>query len=343
MTDKKLTIGFIGNGRSTNRYHIPYLLVRKDKFRIKTICARSPENSAWKRLTDAAYTADLEGMLNDPELDLVVVATPMESHFGLVRQVLEAGKNCVCEKPFTPTAAQAEELFALAQQRGVMLQCYQNRRFDSDFLTMQRVIESGKLGNIFEVELHFDYYRPEVPEKSTEFDPAQTFLLGYGCHMLDQVISYFGVPEHVHYDVRQLLGHGRMNDYFDLDLFCGDKKVSIASSYFRVKRRPSVVVYGTRGTFLKDSADKQEQHLKMFCFPGSPDFGVDTPSEYGVLSYYDSVGNYHEERVPSEVGDYGRYYDAVYQTLVCGAPPLVKPEETIAQLRILEKGVEGLS
>lgn len=342
MTDKKLRIGFIGNGRSANRYHIPYLLVRQDKFHIKTIYARNLEKSVWKRVPGIAYIENLAELLDDPEIDLIVVSTPLEGHFDLVRRVLEAGKNCVCEKPFTFTAAQAEELFSLARRRGVMLQSYQNRRFDSDFLTAQRVIETGKLGDIFEVEMHFDYYRPEVPASVKQFDPAHTFLFGYGCHMLDQAISYFGIPEDVHYDVRQILGRGRMNDYFDLDLFCGNKKIIISSSYFRVKSRPSITVYGTRGTFLKESTDKQEQHLKMFYFPGQPGFGVDQPSDYGVLSYYDGEGIYHEERVISETGDYGRYYDSVYQTIMCGAAPLVRPEETIEQIRILEAGLKGI-
>lgn len=223
------------------------------------------------------------------------------------------------------------------------LQCYQDRRFDSDFLTMQKVIRSRKLGRIFEAEMHAGYYRPEVPETRTGFDAAHSFLLGYSCHMLDQAIACFGIPEHVRYDVRQLLGRGRMNDYFDVDLFYTDKKINLSSSYFRARRRPSVTVSGTRGVFMKESADKQEQHLKLSYLPGQPGFGVDQPSEYGLLTWYDDLGRYHEERVVSEAGDYGRYYDALYRTLVRGVPPLVSPEHTIAQIRILEKGLEGLS
>lgn len=93
------------------------------------------------------------------------------------------------------------------------MQCYQNRRYDSDFLTVQKVIESGKLGNLLEVEMHYDYYRPEIPLNVHEYVGYNGYLYGHGCHTLDQVISYFGKPEKIHYDVRQLLGSGRMNDY----------------------------------------------------------------------------------------------------------------------------------
>lgn len=112
--------------------------------------------------------------------------------------------------------------------------------------------------------MHFDYYRPEIPESVDHFDPAMSYLYGHGCHTLDQVISYFGKPDDIHYDVRQLLGSGRMNDYFDLDLYYGTLKVSVKSSYFRVKSRPSFIVYGKKGMFEKYSKDRQEEHLKLF-------------------------------------------------------------------------------
>ena len=129
-----------------------------------------------------------------------------------------------------------------------------------------------------------------------------------------------------------------MNDYFDLDLHYDQLKVSIRSSYFRLKSRPSFAVYGTKGVFIKQTEDQQEHDLKHFYLPGSdhPDFGVDTPDQYGTLTYVADDGSYHEEKVVSEVGDYSRVYEAVYQSLVHGAPKLVKDEETLAQLQILE-------
>ena len=111
------------------------------------------------------YTDKAEELLQDPEIDVIVVTTPPQAHAMAARQIIEAGKNVVVEKPFTHSAEEAQALFDLAREKGVKIQCYQNRRFDSDFLTVQKVIESGKLGEITEVEMSFDYYRPEVPEK----------------------------------------------------------------------------------------------------------------------------------------------------------------------------------
>ena len=339
---KKLMIGFIGNGKSTNRYHSPFILTRKDTMQIKTIYARHPEKTDWARIEGVTYTSDLDSLLSDPEIDVIVVTTPHQFHASYARKVLEAGKNCVVEKPFTTTSAEARELFALAEEKGVMLQCYQNRRFDSDFLTVQKVIESGKLGDLLELEMHFDYYRPEIPESVHEFRPEWSYLYGHGCHTLDQVISYFGKPDRIHYDVRQLLGEGRMNDYFDLDLYYGVLKVSVKSSYFRVKSRPSFIVYGKKGMFEKYAKDRQEEDLKKFYLPeGHTDFGLDQPKDYGTLIYMDEAG-YHEEKVPTVKGDYARYYDALYETLINGAPQLVKPEETILQIEMLETGVKDM-
>lgn len=133
-----------------------------------------------------------------------------------------------------------------------------------------------------------------------------------------------------------------MNDYIDLDLFYGAAKVSVRSSYFRIKSRPSFVVYGMNGMFAKETSDRQEEHLKLSYLPGRPGFGVDEPRHYGTLTYMDDHGAYHEEKVVSEVGDYGRIYDGAYASIVLGAPKIVTDAQTIELIDILEKGIQPL-
>ncbi len=336
-----LTIGYIGNGKSVNRYHLPFVLQRSN-IKVKTIYEKFPQ-TVWEKIEDVNYTTEINELLNDAEIQLVVVCTLHDSHYEYAKLALENNKNCLVEKPFVENSKQARELFALAKEKGLLIQAYQNRRFDSDFLTVQKVIEEGKLGELLEVEMHFDYYRPEIPESSKEFRPEWSYLYGHGCHTLDQVISYFGKPDKIHYDVRQLLGTGRMNDYFDLDLYYGTLKVSVKSSYFRVKERPSFVVYGKRGSFVKQTKDRQEEHLKMFYMPVNDDFGVDTLEHYGTLTYVDDNGDMHEEKVKSVDGDYGRVYDDVYGVIINGKEPTITEEQTVLQIEILEKGVSGLS
>lgn len=335
-----LTIGYIANGKSTNRYHLPFVLQRKDKIKVKTIYDLDVINVKWKKIEGIHYTSNLNELLNDPSIQLIVVCTTQLYHYEYAKMALMHGKHVLVEKPFMMTYEQAKEIFALAKEKGLLVQCYQNRRYDSDFLTVQKVIESQKLGELLEIEMHFDYFRPEVPENVHEYQFFNSYLYGHGCHTIDQVISYFGKPDHVHYDVRQLLGKGRMNDYFDLDFYYGNLKISIKSSYFRIKERPSFIVYGKKGMFVKVKKDRQEEHLKLFYMPNHEDFGVDLLEHYGVLTYQDENGMIKEETVPSVKGDYGRVYDALYETIINGKDPVVKDEETLWQMEILETGAK---
>lgn len=336
-----LKIAYIGNGKSTNRYHLPFALKLKDKIQVKTIYSPSGK-IRWKPIEGVHYTTELADILEDEEIQLVVVTTPLKWHYHYAKLILQHGKNALIEKPFTENSQDAKELFRLAKAKGLFLQCYQNRRFDSDFLTTQKVIESGKLGELLEVEMHYDYFRPEVPLNVKKFSKEFSYLYGHGCHTVDQVLSYFGDPDDIHYDVRQLLGENRMNDYFDLDFYYGKLKVSIKSSYFRLKPRPSFVVYGTKGVFVKITKDRQEEHLKLFYMPEHADFGIDLPEHYGTLTYLDDKNKYHEEKVISEVGDYSRVYQGVYDSIIEKKPKVIKDLETIHQMEILEAGIKSM-
>ena len=138
-----------------------------------------------------------------------------------------------------------------------------------------------------------------------------------------------------------------MNDYYDIDLFYKREngkslKITVKGSYFRVKPRASFIVYGTRGCFIKETEDRQEEHLKLFYMPDHPDFGIDSPKHYGTLIYYDNKGNYHEEKVISEKGDYGRVYDDLYEAIKNGKEKTIKDEEILYQIKILEEGSKNL-
>lgn len=333
-----LNIGYIGNGKSTNRYHLPFVLQRNN-IKVKTIYGRNIININWTKIPSINYTSNLTELLNDNEIQLVVICTMQDSHYEYAKLVLEHNKHVLVEKPFTTTSKEAEELFRLAKEKGLIIQCYQNRRYDSDFLTVQKVIDSGKLGELYEVEMHFDYYRPEVPESITDWKFYDSFLYGHGCHTIDQVISYFGKPDRINYDVRALLGKGRFNDYFDLDLFYENLKVSVKSSYFRIKPRPSFVLYGQKGMFIKESKDRQEEHLKEFYMPNNKDFGMDLEEHFGILSTVDFKGNITEVKIPTITGDYGKVYDDLYEVIINGKEKVIKDDETLLLMKILEEGI----
>lgn len=346
MADRILNIGFIGNGKGTNRYHAPFSLALPHKFSIKTIQSRHL-GGPWPRIPGVEYTTDMAAMLADPTIDIVEISTPHDTHYVLAKAALQAGKHVVCDKAFVGTVAEAEELFALAADKGVTVQCYQNRRFDSDYLTARKVMESGKLGRVFEVVTHYDYWRPEFVElgKTGQYSRLAGIVYSHSCHCVDQLIAWFGVPDRWHAEARQLYGEGRPDLYFDFDLYYDELgiKATAAANYTCAIQRPSFELYGDMGTFVKAEKDQQERDLKHFYLPvGHADFGLDTPEQWGTLRYYDKDYHMHEERVETVRSTYSGFYEALYETVANGAPQLVKPAETIAQLRILEDATKDL-
>lgn len=338
MADRIVNVAYIGNGKSTNRYHVPFVLARPQKFRVSAFFARHVDHSKWAAVPGARYTTDMDDILGDPEVDVVEITTPPALHYAQARQALEAGKHVVVDKPFAGSLEQAQELFDLAARKGVTVQCFQNRRFDSDYLTARKVVESGKLGHVFEVVTAYDYFRPnqytDVPYKRED-----GVAYGHASHCLDQIISWFGLPDRVHADCRQLQGEGYANDYFDYDLYYDDLglKCTAQANYSMGFLRPSFLVCGKRGAYLRWEKDQQERDLKRFYLPaGHEDFAAEKVEQWGTLRYLDDEGVLHEERVEPVRSTYSLYYDALYETVVHGAPQLVRPEETLAQMRILE-------
>ncbi|EPY6731599.1 oxidoreductase [Klebsiella quasipneumoniae] len=332
-----LHCAFIGFGKSTTRYHLPYVLHRQDRWQVAHIYRRraKPEEQA-PQYSHIHFTSDLDEVLNDPQVRLVVVCTHADSHFDYAKKALEAGKNVLVEKPFTPTLEEAKTLFALANSKGLTVTPYQNRRFDSCFLTTKKVIESGKLGELVEIESHFDNYRPLA--ETNPGGPQNGEFYGLGVHTLDQIISLFGHPDHVAYDLRSLRNKANPDDTFEAQLFYGDLKAIVKTSHLVQIDYPKFIVHGHKGSFVKYGIDQQETSLKANIMPGEPGFGAD--DSVGELVYVNEAGETVREAVPLESGDYGRVYDALYDTLVNGQPNYVKESDVLTNMEILQRGFE---
>ncbi|MGL5241055.1 MAG: oxidoreductase [Kluyvera ascorbata] len=330
-----LHCAFIGFGKSTTRYHLPYVLHRKADWHVAHIYRRSPKpDEQAPQYAHIHFTSELDDILNDPQVKLVVVCTHADSHFEYAKKALEAGKNVLVEKPFTPTLAEAKELFALAKSKGLTISPYQNRRFDSCFLTTKKVIESGKLGQIVEIESHFDNYRPV--DAGQPGLPQDGVFYGLGVHTLDQIIALFGRPQQVSYDIRHLRNKANPDDTFEAQLFYGDLKAIVKSSHLVKLAYPKFIVHGHKGSFIKYGIDQQETSLKANIMPGEPGFGAD--NSVGLLEYVDDDGNTVREEVMIETGDYGRVYDALYDTLVNGRKNFVSESDALTNMEILERG-----
>ena len=336
--DQRIVVGIVGYDKRVNVFHIPYLLCRQDRFLIRKIYTIGTDVEEREAEENIQYTNRLIDLIDDPEIDLILVNTPIGTHEELIWKILENRKHCIVEKPFVFTAIQAENLFRFAEEKGCVLQVYQNRRYDSDYLTLKRVLDSGFLGSLSELELCYenDYL---IDSESSGFHLGYPGLYDCGADVIDQIISLFGEPDDISYNINAVQGAGHGNDYLDIDLFYKGLKVSARAGCNCSEKRPGMRAIGSRGSYIKRGGNLQNAYLQNGCNSDSAGFGTDRTENYGTLSYYEQNGTFHEEAVQSAVGDYGRFYDAVYECIRLNGAMPVDPRETIQVYEILEEGL----
>ncbi|POP47234.1 oxidoreductase [Superficieibacter electus] len=328
-----LKIAFVGYGNSVRNYHLPYL-VNVNEIVVKKIFRREQDRindmkaEAW--YPDVEFTSQIKNIYLDDEIELIVVNTHVDTHAEYAIGALKHGKNVLVEKPFAHNAEEARRIFALAEEKGLIVMANQNRRYDGDFLTLKKVIDSGKLGNIVEIQSHYDYFNPVAVK------PGFGMLYGLAVHTLDQMWSIFGQPDRVVYDVRSFYYPGEGDDFVDIDLFYGGTKVTIKCSQFVKKEFPKFVVHGDKGSFIKYSSGHQ---VKNPHGPTVVNFSPEEEKQWGELYYRDEHGQDRLEKVPSEVTDYGLLYRALYQSIRTGAAKPVRDDEVLGVMQLLEQGV----
>lgn len=322
--------GLIGFGLGGTVFHAP-LIEAVDGLELAAVATSRGEAVAAAYPGVPAVVA--EALIADPTIELVVVSTPNASHAALARAALEAGKHVVVDKPLTPSAAEAEALIALAAARGRLLVPFHNRRWDSDFLALRALVESGRLGEILLFEAHWDRFRPDPVQawkESPEAGAGQ--LLDLGPHMLDQALLLFGMPEAVDGDLASQRIGGRIDDYFALTLHYGARRVALASSRLVAAPRPRFALHGRGGSFVKYGLDPQEPALRAGGRVTDPDHGVEDPVAYGVLTLPDGS----RETLPSARGDYRHFYAGLVAAIQGRTSPPVAAEDALAGLLIIE-------
>jgi len=240
-----LVVAYIGFGNSVCRYHLPYVERRKETIKVKYIYRREEdrvddmERETW--YPNITFTSDIDKVMNDKEVNLIVVNTPDQFHVYYTKLAMNHGKNVLCEKPFAMTAKEAQEVFDEAKEKGVVVMANQNRRFDADMRTVRKVIQSGVLGDIVEVESHYDYYRPSICERK-EFG----MLYGLAVHPIDQIIGEFGFPKKLVYDCRSIDNPGESDDYYDIDFYYDHMKAIVKTSFYVKLDYPRFIVHGKK-------------------------------------------------------------------------------------------------
>jgi scyllo-inositol 2-dehydrogenase (NADP+) len=321
-------------------FHAPFLHVNP-RFELYSVWERE------KNLAKALYPSirvcrTLEELLADPAVELVVVNTPNYTHFDYAKQALLAGKHVIVEKPFTVTEAQGLELIALAKLTGKKLSSYQSRRFDSDYRTVKKVIDSGVLGKLVEAEMHYDRFTPTLSPKAHKETPGPGTGLLYdlGSHLIDQALQLFGDPDAVFGDFAINRDNSKVDDYMEVLLIYPSLRVRIKSSYFVREPVPSYQMYGHVGTFLKSRTDIQERHLLAGEMPGGPGWGVEPKGEEGLL-HTEVDGIVVRGNVPTEKGNYMDYFDGIYEAIRNDAPLPVTAEQAVRIIRVIEKAYES--
>lgn len=331
MSQRILNVGLIGFGLSGRYFHAPFLSVNP-RFNLKTVVERSKnEAQAYDPSIQNARTA--EAMLEDPAIDLVFICSPNDSHYRYAKQALEHGKNVVIEKPFANSEIEAQQLSDIAKSNNLIVSAYQNRRWDSDFLTIKKLIHDGALGDVVEFQSRYDRFRP-IPVANTwkeENTVGSGNLFNLGPHLIDQALDLFGTPYAVTADIRTLRTGSTVDDYFDIRLDYLNKVVILKSSLMVYAHDLRYAIHGTKGSFLKGGLDAQEETLRRGILPGGPDWGIEPEERWGKLS-----ADNRTEIIKSEAGDYMCFYDSLYEAVVNGQEPAVKPEEAVRTARVID-------
>lgn len=336
----QVRVALLSYGMSGEVFHAP-LLQAHAGFRLSTVLQRNAD-TAKLRYPDIKIVKKAEDIFNDAAIDLVVVNVPNEHHFDYAAQALNAGKHVVVEKPFTVTTEEADQLIALAKAKGKILTVFQNRRWDGDFMTVKNVIGQGWLGKVVELEVHYDRFRNYIEANTwkEEAGKGSGILYNLGSHMLDQVLTLFGMPEAVDARIRIQRPGGKVHDYYDIRMQYTDFYAIVKSSYLVREPGPRYIVHGTEGSFVKYGLDPQEQDLKNGKIPGSEEWGVEDKTYWGKLNTL--INGIHVEDYTETIpGNYPGFYQNVYDAIVHGKPLDVKPEQARDNIRLIEACYES--
>lgn len=322
-------------GMSGRVFHAPFINLHQG-FNLIGAWERSKHLIQEHYPTAESY-ATYEDLLKDSIVDLVIVNTPTYSHYDYAKQALLAGKHVVVEKAFTTTVAEAEELKAIAQEMGSVINVFQNRRWDSDFLTVKSVVDAGKLGKINEAEFRFDRFNLALSLKAHKEvpGPGAGIMKDLGPHIIDQALYLFGMPEALFADIRITRPASEVDDCFELLFYYPTMRVRLKAGYIVKELLPSYIVHGSKGSFVKNRADLQEAKLLLNEKPNLTNWSTEQESEEGILNI-DVNSASSRYTIPTLKGNYYHFYEGVYQSIANTAPPIVSADDGINVMKIIE-------
>jgi predicted dehydrogenase len=334
---EKIRVGLVGYGYASKTFHAP-LIVGTLGMELAAVSSSDATkvHADWPLMT---VVNDPQALFNDPSIDLIVIPTPNDTHFPLAQQAMAAGKHVVVDKPFTVTLSQAQQLQQQAEQSGLLLSVFHNRRWDSDFLTLKALLKEGSLGEVVYFESHFDRFRPEIRQRWREQAGAGSGIwYDLGPHLIDQTLQLFGKPETLFVDLGELRPGSQSVDYFHAVLNYGKRRVVLHSTVLAPAATARYIVHGTQGSFVKFGLDPQEDRLKVGERLPQEDWGYDMRDGIVTLS---RDGALIEKPLLTIPGNYPAYYAAIRDAINGEGTNPVPASEAISVMEMIELGLES--
>ncbi|MBE8595009.1 oxidoreductase [Xenorhabdus sp. BG5] len=329
-----LKVGLVGYGYASKTFHAP-LIAGTPNIELVAISS-SDADKVKKDWSTISVVSSPEELFRDPNIDLIVIPTPNDTHYPLAQQALAAGKHVIVDKPFTITVAQAQSLKKQAEEANLLLSVFHNRRWDSGFLTVKSIIKENKLGALKYYESHFDRYRPAVRQRWREAAGAGSGIwYDLAPHLLDQAVQLFGKPQAITTDLGMMRPDAETADYFHAQLTYPDLKVVLHATMLAAAESPVYTLHGMDGSYTKYGLDPQEERLKVGERPPRADWGYDARDGYVTLSQDDDLVT---KVVPTIPGNYGAYYAAIRDAILFGKPNPVTASEAILIMKLIEAG-----
>jgi len=335
---KIINSAIIGFGNSGQTFLAPFIDANPG-FNLKKISTSDPVKAAKAKAIypNTEVVSNAEQIINDNSIELVLIGSPNTSHLSLTKAALLAGKHVIVEKPFTITAADADERIALAKQQNKILSVHHNRRFDSGHNTVKKIIASKALGTLVEYEVHYDRFRRELRPGAWREKPlpGSGILYDLGAHLIDGALELFGTPEAVTCMMLTQRPGLEVEDNFEIILSYPGLKVTLKAGMLVKVPGPTYVLYGDHGTFIKYGMDVQEEALKKGLKPNTADWGLEPEAIWGKLTTEENGADV-THTIESEPGRYQDYFQNVYDAIAEGKELIVKPDQARQTIRIIE-------
>ena len=334
--EKPIVTALLSYGMSGKVFHAPFLETNSG-FELYGVLERNEKKAVFDYPNIKSFST-VSDLLSDEIIELVVVNTPNNTHFEYAKQVLEANKHVLIEKPATTTPEEFIELLDLAKTVNRKVFVYHNRRWSSDIMATKDVIKSGKLGEIIEVHLRFDRYRSTIGAKAFKEKPLPSSGIWYdlGSHLIDQAISIFGKPIKNYSYKNSYRENSQVDDFAFMHIEFENKvNVFITTSMLVADAQAGIIIHGTKGSFIKEFCDEQENQLVNGMSPIDANFGIEKPNKEGKLTYYNNNNELISEIIPSIKGNFNELFNELYQSIRHNKPFSIDNQQIIEQLKLL--------